>query len=416
MLICFFIIVTAGLLCLTLVYALPTDRMQYHVALSADVLYEDRDNPAIVSNGGLDSVLDPSTDSRMLIIAEYNSDKSPLHAALLNEYEWFDDPISTVIYKAWSNDTDFEILQYSRYWHGYLVFLKPLLLFFSYHDIRDIMMIVQFSLAIAVIGLLGHKKQGRFIPPFVAAWLFMNPLSLCMAMQYNSVFTLTLVVLLACILLKDSALKDNKAMYLSAFAVGCLTSYFDFLTFPLVAFGIPAVYVLQRRDSEYSFVQQISFLCKAALMWMLGYILMWGSKWILADLITGSNVIEDAVAQIFVRSGLSEGESAEGYYIQVLINNFSVNKLHTAIALLAAISGTAVGVFRKNFDFKRGLPFLLAALSPLAWYFVTQNHSLGHSWFTYREVAITIFSLWTLAMAGFFEREKKSSKNASCFD
>lgn len=414
MLVCFLAIVCIGLLCLTVVYAIPTEKMQYHAKLSADTIYKDGDPAAIVKNGDQSYRLDAATDSHMLIIAAYSTDRPPLFGALLNEYEYFNDPRSTVIYKAWSDDVEFETNQYSRYWHGYLVFLKPLLLFFSYHDIRDIMMIVQFSLAAAIVGVLGMKKQSRYIPAFLAVWLFMNPLSLCMAMQYNSVFTLTLVVFLVCILMHDSVLNDSKTMYLFFLAVGCLTSYFDFLTFPLVTFGIPIIYVLQRRGSGYSSAQQIVFLCKTALTWILGYALMWGSKWVLADLITGSDVIENAVSQVLLRTGLSEGESEAGYF-DVLANNFSVNRMHAALALFAALTGIAVGIIRKSLDFKQVIPVAITALSPFVWYFVTQNHSYFHYWFTYRELGITVFSLWAIAAIGFFGKRKTREK-LSCHE
>lgn len=242
----YLLIVAVGFVCLILVYMLPTERIQNNVNLSADTIYKDGDQASIVSNGDASYRLDPFTDCLMLEIAAYDSERAPIYASLLNEYLQFEDPLSTLFYKAWSDDTEFEVSQYPRYWHGYLVFLKPLLLLFSYHDIREVMMTVQFSLAAAIVGLLSYKKQGRFVPPFIAAWLFMNPLSLSMSMQYNTIFTLTLLSLLACIFLRDSTISDNKSMALLFFAVGCLTSYFDFLTYPLVAIGLPAAYILQR--------------------------------------------------------------------------------------------------------------------------------------------------------------------------
>ena len=51
------------------------------------------------------------------------------------------------------------MVDYARYWHGYLLFLKPLLLFFSLSDIRMMNAALQLILAAGVL-LLAFRKRG----------------------------------------------------------------------------------------------------------------------------------------------------------------------------------------------------------------------------------------------------------------
>ena len=71
---------------------------------------------------------------------------------------------------------------YARYWHGYQVFLRPLLMFFSYAEIRFISVIVFFSLlvitAIRLYTKLGLKTVIAFLISIISANIVLIPVSL----------------------------------------------------------------------------------------------------------------------------------------------------------------------------------------------------------------------------------------------
>lgn len=50
-------------------------------------------------------------------------------------------------------------MNYSRYWHGYLLYLKPLLLFFNVYDIKILMMFIQLLLIVWVEILLAKRSE-----------------------------------------------------------------------------------------------------------------------------------------------------------------------------------------------------------------------------------------------------------------
>ncbi|MBO5039324.1 MAG: hypothetical protein J6C85_07735, partial [Alphaproteobacteria bacterium] len=61
------------------------------------------------------------------------------------------------------------IINHPRYWHGYLVFLKPLLLFFDIQNLRTINFVTQNILLLLVIFLLYRHTNFKYTLSFVLA-------------------------------------------------------------------------------------------------------------------------------------------------------------------------------------------------------------------------------------------------------
>lgn len=62
-----------------------------------------------------------------------------------------------LIQYAWENKTPDQTVDYTRYWHGYLVWLKPLLLLMDYADLRMLNMMLQLLLLLTVIKYFLQK-------------------------------------------------------------------------------------------------------------------------------------------------------------------------------------------------------------------------------------------------------------------
>lgn len=409
----YLVIVAVGFVSIVLAYCLPTGRMQNNVNISVPIFAEEGCDSVLIYGGDQSYRLDNYTDAMMLSIAAYSRNASPVEEAMYNHSRIkSDNTVDSLILTAnegWDNDI-IPVSEYSRYWHGYLVLLKPLLMFLTYYDIRELMALVQFFLAAMVIGLMGCKKELHLVVPFFAAWLFMNPLTLSMSMQFNTVFVLTLLTLLACILFSRKLLESAKNAMLLFFTAGCLTSYFDFLTYPLVALGIPAAYLVYSEGKSGGKPKGLFILLVAlCISWGCGYVMMWAAKWVLSALITHTDVIGNALDQIKFRSfGTNSGNILVSYG-EVLNLNTSTNRAHIIAAAFFALVGVIANTLKKKRTSEL-LPLFLIALLPFGWYFFTLSHSALHNWFTFREMAITIFSLWTIAMLGFFGKMKESGK------
>ena len=156
----------AGLLLIIGVYLLPTGRMKGHVANSADTFNYEGEYPEIVQ-GYRNSILDNYTDALMYATAIHPGTGNPVSDAMRNRR--YEDSGSNLAQSLndYANDVTgkedarYE-MEYPRYWHGYLVILKPLLLFFDIGEIRMFNMVIQGALLLFLFYQADKKLGGTF--------------------------------------------------------------------------------------------------------------------------------------------------------------------------------------------------------------------------------------------------------------
>ncbi len=107
--------------------------------------------------------MDNYTDTLMLFEAASADELPPLQAMMTNtaynvdNFETLADDLAWYIEKDWSTGaqrTDAPALEpfsYARYWHGYLIWLRPLLLLMPYTGVRIVQYIVLFALLAVVL-------------------------------------------------------------------------------------------------------------------------------------------------------------------------------------------------------------------------------------------------------------------------
>ena len=132
------------------------------------------------------------------------------------------------------NETNTTYFQYQRYWHGYMIFLRPLLVLFNYTQIR-IILIATFIMLSLILVYLTYKKINIYI---CIATIFMLLISsfifIGMSIQYSSVF---IIMLISSIYIIMKCKEYNNIKILNVFfIIGILTSFFDLLTAPLLTF------------------------------------------------------------------------------------------------------------------------------------------------------------------------------------
>ncbi|MBD5518594.1 MAG: hypothetical protein HDR07_08940 [Lachnospiraceae bacterium] len=386
----------AGVIALAATYFIPQGKMWDKVYESSIVLHNEGLGAHIWQNIE-ETMLDVYTDGLLLNVS-YTETKDGIRDILLDTYVEVDgrNPMESFYeVSALSND-EYIVRNYGRYWHGYQIILRPLLCFFTYSDIRQINMILQLVLVFLLICILAGSKDRIFIIPFGGMYLFMCPISLFSSLQFSPCFyimMLTLIVLFAC---KD-VLNDKRTNYLFLVA-GILTAYFDLLTYPLITLGIPLLAYL---GLDYKWIsddrrkgwKQV-FLLTAS--WCLGYGGMWSAKWVVTTILTGENIIYDAFEKIKFRSGYFSVKHS--YYDTLKLN---LNVCNRKVLMLAAV---CIGIYiltvrvKDHIGVDRGLlplvgMLLMVSLYPFGWYFFTKNHSSSHSYFTWRELAISVFGI-----------------------
>jgi len=172
--------------------------------------------------------------------------------------------------------------------------------------------------------------------------------------------------------------------------IGILTSYLDFLTFPLVGLYFPMIFMIMK---ENNWKKATSTVIGGSIMWIVGYGVMWCGKWIVGSLLTGVNIFADA----FARAGEYTGASDISYWSIILKNIFVLVKWPIVIlgcaVIIKLILELRCGIKKQGVDWRWVVPFSLIILAPFVWYLVAGSHSHLHYWYTYRELCVAIFGV-----------------------
>lgn len=378
-----------------LVYALPQDQIASHVAQSKEIFEKEGSYPRLVS-WQISSQLDNFTDALMLLMAGYHGEGPFYQDAFRNAFPSIEGntPAETLVRIYTDENIEYTVTNYDRYWHGYLLYLKPLLCFFSYQEIRFYWGMLQMLLTGMILVLFIRKKMTSEIVPFLSVYLFLNPSAMFVSLQFGMMYLLVAVQFLVILLLEDKYARREDLWVYHFFVTGCLTSFFDFLTYPLATFGITGAFMIYRyaKAGSDGFV---SFL-KIFMSWGCGYIMLWAGKWIGGSIVLRTNILRNAVSALRFRSGYQTNEGGFSY-LSVLFRNLGVRCIF--LVVLFVMVAVCVQIRKKKhliMQEKNRLLFLFAAL-PFGWYLAAANHSYEHFWFTFRELAILVY---VLAMYG----------------
>ena len=389
--------VVGGLIALTLVFMLPADIMKQHVSSSIDIFYTESVYPMQVQ-GYKSTQLDNETDAIMLLGAIHETDElNPLQQAVAVPHitmSGVNSKCITLKNYLWDNMIPDGESNYDRYWHGYMLYLKPLLLFMDYADIRVLNMILQTLLLLYLLRELVRKRMEGMIPALGIFVVILNPAANAMSLQFSSIYYIVLISLLILVKYKSQLFNSDNIYFFFA-AIGIAAAYFDFLTYPIAAFIVPASVVLSLDDKNWK--RKIVNIVKLGLCWGIGYIGMWAGKWIIGSLILDTNILAEAFGRMTVHSGEAvqmDGKALSAW--EVLWKNIKV-LLKWPYFLLAVATviyyGKAV-LFKVNRKtIMLCIPFLILCLIPCIWIMLLKSHSLWCYWYTYRNLGSTAFAV-----------------------
>lgn len=296
-----------------------------------------------------------------------------------------------------------DINGYARYWHGYLVILRPLAVIFEYDEIRFFLGSI-IMLLFALVTVKMYERVGTCAAVTHAAALTLSFFTLsAFCLQYVCCYMILFAVEL--LLLRKYNVKDMGYGFLMLFISGMVTNYFDFLTYPIITLGgvlLLMIYMHYLEDADASFRKGMYILIKGTICWGLGYVLTWVTKWILATLVLRENIISDALEQAVFRSyGGNDQGVISGITLAVRKNLGALLMDRNGIILAAALACSVI-VFlfwtcRFNKTGKTLLPIAFISLYPYIWYCVLVQHSIQHAYFTYKAQMIT---LWVVLLLG----------------
>lgn len=220
---------------LYLASAIPQSTIERNIKLSTEILKKE----GIRQKVGAKSVMIDNWSDAVMLNTAYSIDSNNILQSIIYGRRSYDpnrkleeikenkdeNPIDDLEQTLSKTNTSY--YKYARYWHGYLVFLRPLLTIFNYVGLRVIFCIIVIILAAILVYYL-NKNGGKGIALiFGLVFLMFSYQYVGLSIQYVAV---TVIFMAFSIYIAKH--KKAKAEYF--FIVGGLTSFFDLLTTPLL--------------------------------------------------------------------------------------------------------------------------------------------------------------------------------------
>ena len=395
---------------LTIVSIIPSSYIYENVKESAETLYSEGNRKIVnIPYRNCDMQFDNYTDALMINTAYSIDNSNPVESVFLARKNYIKEKTKIIeqdnvgelksaskyekhnevgeLVDLVNSDID-ESFEYARYWHGYLILLRPMLVLFNINEIRTIIFIIIFILLLIFFYLL-QKNTNVIIGLLFTIGLFcVEYFYLGYTLQGISVFLIAIISSII-ILMKNKKINNT----LLFFIIGMLTNFFDFFTVPIITLGIPLLVVLLLKESEYSFKKSVIEFVKLVLAWIAGYTITWFTKWLLVDIIFKRDLIKIAFEQIGFRSTATKytildaiGQNLK-YEDKFIIISIILNMIMSVIYLF--IKGSK----ENKYTALEIIPYMLIAIAPYVWYAVIKNHSIEHAFFTYRNQVISIIGL-----------------------
>lgn len=414
----FIVLFSAFIVSLTLASLIPSKFIKVNVEKSLETLKHEGYFPQM--KYAINYKLDNYTDALMINTAYSINSDEPLKSALLARRNYRKNIENNICINEVTDEKTIENLEdtlkentteyyeYSRYWHGYLVFLRPLLLFMDYAKIRILLILVINILLLITCYYIWKKINLKYAFAFFISMILAASIHLIgLSLQYSSVFIISLCSALY-ILLKH----DKVNIYILFFVTGGITCFMDLLTCPIITFGIPLIIYIALNENK-NLKDIVKIIIKLGVYWGLGYCAIWFSKWLITDSIYKTNTIESAINKIKGYSGMDKDININISIIDSFIAN--VEYIFPIILILIInIILTIPNIFAENrTTLLKNLPYLIIAIIPFAWYAVTKKHAYIHARFTYKNLVVTTICLSIVALNSLQYMVKQPNKTTN---
>ena len=228
--------------------------------------------------------MDNYTDTIMLFEAAAMDETDPLTAMMqattynVDNFESMQDDLARYL-DARETGTDLpgdlETFSYARYWHGYLIWLRPLLAFLTYGQVR----LVQYGVLLVLLALVLARlwKQAGWRP---AVWFLVSQLAVSVFFVPRQVqfFTTFFLAYAGCAWVLDKRFGPKTPVDLAVGLVvlGTATAFCDLLVTPILTLGLPmAVWLVCVPQRLCSGVRQCAAVISGSLCWGVGYAVCW---------------------------------------------------------------------------------------------------------------------------------------------
>lgn len=302
------------------------------------------------------------------------------------------------LFGLFSADKDYVSYIYHRYWHGYEVILRPLLMFFNEKQMRVLHFYTLLFLILTLCFALykRNKKIESFIIFATLITTHYNEMHSVLEGYYLLISTLILSILITMNII------NKKNIFIIEFIFGAIIQYLDFLTTPALSYLFPIIiYYIVNNKEFISYKDTIKFIFLTGINWLLGYTILWASKWVLADALYNLGTIKEVIQQFIMRTVNTKHTADVNFGVkQYMIGSFMepINFYSKENALMILTIGLSfvlmfiksiLVLFRKaKFNIKDNLFYIICILIMASWFLVFSEHTSHHYFFTYRNCII----------------------------
>ena len=381
---------------------IPNERI-YENMLQSSLSY--RQAEAFEQPGSMRLVADNYADSILLNVTWNMGNGEPFTAALDTKYYDGEDYgenwglFSTISGMAEANS------DYTRYWHGMAALIRPMMLLTDVDGIKLAGMISALVLLAFNAAYLIIKKQYYAAGALTAAFLCVHIWDIRLSMEYQPAVLVTLVLLPLYIRLEE---KGDRPLSALAVISGTMIAFFDFLTAETLTILIPlAVVFIMRKQSgrqcRFGECFRLTAVCGGC--WAAAYAGTFLVKWAAASVVTGENKFLAAISSAEVRfiGGADDLSPVQQFFLAPLANistlfggggRVDVPCIVGGLLISAAVLGAVFYLFRSG-NADRGFNGIMAVIAgiPFVRFFLLNNHSYLHEYFTYRALAATILAV-----------------------
>ncbi len=348
------------------------------------------------------SSIDLYADSVLLSIAYYLEPEDSLRSVMWANYYGIESQ-EMLQYFSESVDTDIPPnMDYLRYWHGSVVFVRLMHLFLNLKQIYIFHAVLIAALTILLICVLWRNqyKEEAIISGIALSAVSIWFVPFCL--EYTWVF---LVMLVASVIAVNRAIQNKENWGIFFLITGMVTVYLDFLTAETLTLLIPLLLILriQKDNIKKHYLWWLSV--QSCVSWIVGYLGMWITKWVMASVILRIDVLPYVTGHIEERLGGGLGLTQSEFLKAAIIRNLACMSpygygIYGAIVILLLIFAL---VFRpvlmnelqicKRKNVGRIVLFLVLGVVPYVRFLILHNHSVLHNPFTYRAQAATVMAL-----------------------
>lgn len=395
----------------------------YDNMLQSSLSYKQAD--AFAQPGSLRLISDNYADSILLNVT-WNMGIGEPHTAMLDTkyYDGGDYGENWGLYSAVTG-TAAANTDYTRYWHGMAALIRPMLLFTDVDGIKLIGMIAALVLLAANAAYLIIKKQYFAAGALTAAFLCVHIWDIRLSMEYQPAILVTLILLPLYIRLEG---KGDRPLSALAVISGVMIAFFDFLTAETLTILVPlaVVFIMRKQDGRqgsFSECLRLTLVCGGC--WLAAYAGTFLAKWTAASIATGENKFLAALNSAEVRfvGGAEDLSPVQQFFLAPLANISTLYGGDERVDVPCIIGGLLISIivlgavfylFRSRSRFDKGFAGIMGIIAglPFVRFFVLNNHSYLHEYFTYRALAASILAVFAILWYSMELRPKKPKAKA----